>query len=117
MPAIGRTNLQLQRPAALNSQLRSGRNVMIIVIAASHSTLENDAMKTSIRAMKSQEFFDIASNVGFITALALFILSQISASAASDKSFDAAGSLKPLSPIPVAGGRDFSDQQNRKVTL
>jgi putative intracellular protease/amidase/YHS domain-containing protein len=75
---------------------------MIVGIAASRSTLEDDAMKTSSLVIKSREFVNIASNVGFITALAFFILTQIAANAAPDKSSSAAGSLKPSPPISVA---------------
>src|ERR1700730_6608231 len=75
---------------------------MIVVIAASPLNREDDTMKTSTLCVKPREFFNIASNVGFITALAFFILTQISANAAPDKSSSAAGSLKPSPPIPVA---------------
>jgi putative intracellular protease/amidase/YHS domain-containing protein len=75
---------------------------MIVVIAASPLNPEDDAMKTSTLAMKPPEFFNIASNIGFITALAFLILTQIAANAAPDKSSSAAGSLKPSPPTPVA---------------
>lgn len=60
-------------------------------------------MKTSIRAIKNRDFLNIISNIGFIMALALFVLAS-SAHAASDKNStdNKTGSLKPLPPIPVA---------------
>jgi len=75
---------------------------MIVVIAASPLNGEDDAMKTPTLTMKPREFFNIASNVGFITALAFFILTQIAANAAPDKGSNATSSLKPSPPIPVA---------------
>jgi putative intracellular protease/amidase/YHS domain-containing protein len=72
--------------------------VVILVIAASRSFLENGRMKTSALAIKPREFLSVATNVGFIAALAFLILTELSANAAEPNS------LKPPASgsIPVA---------------
>jgi putative intracellular protease/amidase/YHS domain-containing protein len=72
--------------------------VVILVIAATFSILENGRMKTSALAIKPRDFLSVATNVGFIAALAFLILTELSANAAEPNS------LKPPAngSIPVA---------------
>jgi putative intracellular protease/amidase/YHS domain-containing protein len=72
--------------------------VVILVIAAGRSILENGRMKTSALAIKPRKFLAVATDVGFIAALAFLILTELSANAAEPNS------LKPPASgsIPVA---------------
>jgi putative intracellular protease/amidase/YHS domain-containing protein len=61
-------------------------------------------METSALAIKSREFLSLVTNIGFIAALLFFVLTAISASAASAKNSAESNRnlLKPSPPIPVA---------------
>ena len=83
---------------ALTVRVSFGRNLVIVVIVATRSILQNGRMKTSVLAIKPREFLSAATKVGFIAALAFLILTELSANAAEPNS------LKPPAngSIPVA---------------
>jgi putative intracellular protease/amidase/YHS domain-containing protein len=78
--------------------------MMVIVIAASCLFREVAHMKTSQLTGSGREFFSMATNVGFIAAIAFFLLTAMSANAASGKGKEDQNStaLKPSTAIPVA---------------
>src|SRR5215469_17629741 len=61
-------------------------------------------MKTSTRTMKGRELFFVATRIGFVAALTLLVLAEVSANAAEVKNStaDTSNSLKPAGQIPVA---------------
>jgi putative intracellular protease/amidase/YHS domain-containing protein len=78
--------------------------MMIIVIAAIDAIGENWTMKTSTLTLKSREFLYLGSNIGFLAALILLVLTAVSANGGERKSsgVDNSSSLKPAGQIPVA---------------
>ena len=86
------------RQVALIRRFQFGRNMMILVIAASRSFLKNGCMKTSTLRNGTERVSLRRNKVGFIAAIAFLILTELSANAAE------ASPLKPPAhgSIPVA---------------
>jgi transcriptional regulator GlxA family with amidase domain len=88
----------------IETEVTSGRNLMIVVIADKSRIEQSGCMKISALAIKHSELRMSATIFRWIAAFSCWVLAQISANAAPAEIVDRTkpGSLKPIAPIPVA---------------